>query len=140
MEACLLHLRERLAWRGAQTLRIASAAAVDLTIGLYCKVTNGLRVGPVSCVSGSDLEQFSDEFCLGFHIASTDVFHLALADHRHGFVARNRCPCGRQALETHARPNQPFDAAMVLINDIVVIFHMTHLREAPAYTLRRQLG
>ena len=65
--------------------------------------------------SGGSLEEPGDEGRLRLHVATTDFVNLPFPDHRHRLVA-SQCPSsGFQVAEPKPRPDQPFDAAVVLL-------------------------
>src|SRR3954466_339669 len=93
--------------------------------------------------SGRNPKQASHEGSLSPHIAPTNVPNLPLSDHRHPFVASQRSSCGWQTAKAQPRPDQTFDAPMVLLNDVVEVLDLAQPREAPQLTLalhRRDRG
>src|SRR4051812_2765157 len=85
--------------------------------------------------SGRDPKQARHEGSLSPHIAPTNVPNLPLSDHRHSLVASQRSSGGWQATEPETRPDQAFDAPMVLLNDVVEVFDLAQPREAPQLTI-----
>src|SRR3954466_13169343 len=93
--------------------------------------------------SGRNPKQASHEGSLSPHIAPTNVPNLPLSDHRHPLVASQRSSCGWQTAKAQPRPDQTFDAPMVLLNDVVEVLDLAQPREAPQLTLalhRRDRG
>jgi hypothetical protein len=65
-----------------------------------------------------------NELRLGPDVAATDVPNLSLPDHRHRLVARH-CSSGRpKAAKAQPLPRQLFYEAMILLCDIVQVFHL----------------
>ncbi len=82
-------------------------------------------------ISGGNSEQAGNEGGLRLHVAGANVMNLALSDHRHHFVA-SKCPSSSwQAPEAEPRSHQPFDPAMILLDDVVQVFALAQPREAP---------
>src|SRR3954453_24151451 len=93
--------------------------------------------------SGRDPKQARHEGSLSPHIAPTNVPNLPLSDHCHSLVASQRSSGGWQTAKAQPRPDQAFDAPMVLLNDVVQAFDRAQAREAPQLSLalhRRDRG
>src|SRR3954469_20795215 len=93
--------------------------------------------------SSGDPEQARDEGGLSPHIPPANGPNLPLSDHRHPLVASQRSSCGWQTAKAQPRPDQAFDAPMVLLNDVVEVLDLAQPREAPQLTLalhRRDRG
>src|ERR1700761_9405010 len=98
------------------------------SIGFCCNVFASARGichrGP-TCLSGSDPEQRCDEPRLGLDVASTDVPNLPLPDHYHRLVACQRSSSRPEAAKAPPRTGQSFYLPMVLLDDIVLVFHLS---------------
>src|SRR5215210_1685926 len=93
--------------------------------------------------SGRDPKQARHEGGLSPHIAPTNVPNLPLSDHCHSLVASQRSSRGWQATEPETRPDQAFDAPVVLLNDVVEVLDLAQAGEAPQLTItlhRRDRG
>ena len=91
-------------------------------------------------ISGGNSEQAGNKGSLCPHIPTADVVNLPLSDHRHHFVA-SKCPSGRgQATEAEPRSHQPFDPAMILLDDVVQVFALAQPREAPQLARALHVG
>ena len=62
------------------------------------------------------LKQAGDEGGLSLHVTPTDLPNLALSDHCHRLVARQRSPRRVEAAEAKAWPDQAFRTPMVLLD------------------------
>jgi hypothetical protein len=81
--------------------------------------------------SGGELEELGNQGGLRRDGATAKVVNLPLPDHRHHLVAGWR-PAGRSyTAEAKPRSQQPFDPAMVLLNDVVQVWALPQPREAP---------
>ena len=76
-------------------------------------------------------EQGSNEVALRPHIIRWCAHNLPLADHRHRLIACNRLRCGLEALEAQTWPDQPLDAPVILLDDIVQELHLPEFGEPP---------
>ena len=47
--------------------------------------------------------------------------HLSLANHVHHFIALQRSPCRLEGKEAHPWLDQPFDKAMVLLDQVIYL-------------------
>src|SRR3954451_1173476 len=93
--------------------------------------------------SSRDPKQAGNKGGLSPHITPTNVPNLPLSDHCHSLVASQRSSCGWQATEAQPRPDQAFDAPMVLLNDVVQVFDLAQPGEAPQLAIalhRRDRG
>src|SRR3954451_17064499 len=79
----------------------------------------------------SDLEQPGNEGSLRRHVAPADTADLSLPDHRHHLVTGERAARGREPAEAQSRSDQALDAPMILLDDVVQVFHVAQPREAP---------
>jgi hypothetical protein len=87
-------------------------------------VAGHLREGPAHLSSG-DLKQSGDERRLSPDVAATDVPNLPLPHHCHRLLAR-QCASGRpEATEAQAWASQLFHVPVILLHDIVQIFHLS---------------
>jgi hypothetical protein len=71
------------------------------------------------------LEEAGKEFGLSSHIVPFDPRYLPLSDHRHCLKSRH---CSSRRLETAEAkpwPGQPFDASMILLDDVIEVFDLT---------------
>jgi len=82
-------------------------------------------------LSGGDSKQRGNEGGLRRHVPTADVVNLPLPDHRHRLVASQCRPGSLHAAKPKPWPNQPFDAAVVLLDDVVQVFALSQPREAP---------
>jgi|SRR5271166_1105466 len=112
--------------RSART-RVTDPPASDLLgpvlLQRLALVADHLREGS-DHVSGVDLEQCGDELRPGHDVVATDVPNLPLPDHRHRLVA---CQCSSRRPEAAKAPSgadQSFHDPVVLLNDIVQVFHL----------------
>jgi hypothetical protein len=64
-------------------------------------------------------EHGGNEDCSSFHVVSIYPFHLPLSDHRHRLKARQCSPGGPEPSKSESWSGQPFDASMILLDDIV---------------------
>src|SRR3954462_9967164 len=90
--------------------------------------------------SGSNLEQLGDELCLGPDVAATYVPSLPFPDHRHRLVARQRSSRCPEAAKAEARIDQSFHFAVILLHDIVQVFHLSQSRPTPQLAISLHLG
>lgn len=96
-----------------------------------CKVCRQTRSAAAAASSGSNTEQISDEGRLGGHVVGGHGGNLPLAHHRQDLVAGDRPARGVEALEAEPRPDQPFDAPVILFNDIIEVLDLAQLGETP---------
>jgi hypothetical protein len=75
-------------------------------------------------LSGGDFEQCGDELRLDPDVVATDVPNLPFPDHRHRLVARQGSAGRPKAAKAKPGPHQPFHGPMVLLHDIVQVFHL----------------
>src|SRR4051794_41377496 len=75
------------------------------------------------------------ECALSAHVPPANVPNLSLSDHRHPLVASQRSSRRWQTAKAQPRPDQAFDAPMVLLDDVVEVFDLAQAREAPQLTL-----
>ena len=64
---------------------------------------------------------------LSAHIIRWCADNLSLADHCHSLIAGNRPRGGREALEAQPWPDEPLDAPVILLDDIIQKFHLPEL-------------
>jgi hypothetical protein len=81
--------------------------------------------------SGYDPEQDPYEAGLGLHVIGRHSGNLPLADHRHSLIASNRLRSRHKALEAQSGSNQPFDAPVILLDDVVQELHLSEFSKAP---------
>ncbi len=81
-------------------------------------------------VSGSQIEQAVDEPILLANIIVADPSRLALPDHVHSLVSRNRSPSCVELAKALLGPHSSFDRSIILLQDIVQILN----RPMPAAT------
>ncbi len=81
-------------------------------------------------MSGSNLEEACDKDCLGLHVLTANIANLPLSDHRHPLVASQR-PSWPFAGCRSPSPgsDQPFDPAVVLLDDVVQAYLHCRSRE-----------
>src|SRR3954462_9261150 len=91
-------------------------------------------------LSGGILEQCSDEFRLGFDVAAADLPNLPLPDHCHRLVARQRSSRRPEATKAEAWIDQSFYFAVVLLHDVVQVFHLSQSRPTPQLAIPLHLG
>ena len=60
------------------------------------------------------------------HGFAVGAVHLPLADHVHGFDSGDDDSCTPKRLESEYRPGDSFDGSMVLLDDVVEVFALTH--------------
>jgi len=65
------------------------------------------------------LEEVGNEFGLSFHIVPFGPCYLPLSDHRHRLKSRYCSPRRMEAAEAKPWHSQPFDASMILFNDVI---------------------
>jgi len=87
-------------------------------------IASDLREGSAH-LSGGNLEQFGDELRLGLDVVAADVPNLPLPHHCHRLVACQRSSGRPKATKAKPGPGQPFHAPMVLLHDIVQVFHLS---------------
>lgn len=83
-------------------------------------------------LSRSDFEEAGGRGRSGLHIATTNLVNLSLPDHCHRLVAGQHLSRYPQAVEAEPRSDQPFDPAVVLLNDVVQVFGYRQLGGRPA--------
>lgn len=76
------------------------------------------------CVLDSNSKECSNQFDLPFHIAFCHPLYMSLPYHAHDLVALQGSPRRLEREKAHPRLRQAFDEAMVLLNEIVEIFHL----------------
>ena len=79
-----------------------------------------------------DLEQTSHEGAPRPHVVTIDIVTLPLPDHRRPITSQ--CPSGRsQAAEAEPWTNQPFNPAVILLDDVtqILALALSQPREAP---------
>jgi len=86
--------------------------------------------------SGGASEQAGNKGGLRPHVPTADVMNLPLSDHRHRLVPSQCRPGCLHAAKAKPWPDQPFDAAMVLFDDVVQAVALPQPREAPQLVLR----
>ncbi len=67
------------------------------------------------------------EHCSRRWLVSRSCVHLPFPDHRHHFYAGHRSLSGVKGFKAEHRTRQPFDAAVILLNDIVQVFTLADL-------------
>ena len=75
--------------------------------------------------SSSDVEQLGDELRLGFDVSAANVSNLPLPDHCHRLITRQCSSSGPEAAKAQPRLDQPFAVTVVLLDDIVQVFHLS---------------
>ncbi len=79
----------------------------------------------LSTISGGGSEQAGNEGGLRRHVPTADVVNLPLPDHRHCLVA-SQCRLGcSHAAKPKPWPDHPFDAPVVLLDDVVQVFALS---------------
>ena len=76
---------------------------------------------------GGHCKQAGDEGDLPSGVCFAHPADLPLAKPVHHLVARPRSPCRFKGKEAHPRLDQPFNEAVVLLNQIVQIFDLSQL-------------
>ena len=56
------------------------------------------------------------------------------ADHRHGLITSNRLRGRREALEAQPWTNKPFDAPVILLDDVIQELHLPDFGKAPEFS------
>src|SRR5687767_8575922 len=74
---------------------------------------------------GSNAEKGRDEITLSVHVVCWCGRHQSLADHRHRLIACDRLVGCHEALEAQPRTDQPFDAPVILLDDVIGKFHLS---------------
>src|SRR3954453_9687123 len=74
--------------------------------------------------SGRDPEQAGNKGGLSPHIMPANVPNLPLSDHYHPLIASQRSSCGWQTAKAQTRPDEAFDAPMVLLDDVVKVLDL----------------
>jgi hypothetical protein len=103
-------------------------------VGSKAVVLQSLRVAkgsPAERSLSGHLEEAGNEFGLSFHVVPFDPRSLPLSDHRHCLKSRQ---CSSRRLETaEAKPwsGQPFDASMILLDDVIEVFDLTQFGATP---------
>jgi len=64
---------------------------------------------------------------LASHISFCHPLQLSFPDHIHGLISSQRSPCRFKRKETHPKLCQPFDTAMILLNQIIEVFDLSQL-------------
>ena len=71
---------------------------------------------------GSHSKQAGDEGDLISDVSFAHPSDLSLANHVHDFVSLQRSPCRLKGKEAHPRLDEPFDEAVILLDQVVEIF------------------
>lgn len=81
--------------------------------------------------SGCSAEEKCKEITLSPHVVCWCARDLALADHRHDLIASNRPGGCHEALEAQPRANQPLDALVIRLDDVIQKFACRSLAKRP---------
>ena len=73
---------------------------------------------------GSHSRQTSDEGDLISDVSFAHPSDLSLANHVHDFVSLQRSPCRLKGKEAHPRLDEPFDEAMILLDQVLQVFDL----------------
>jgi hypothetical protein len=73
----------------------------------------------------SSSKESGDQFDLSFHIAFYHPLYLALPDHVHDLEPLQGPPRGLEGKETHPWLRQTFDEPVILLDEIVEVFHLS---------------
>src|SRR3954451_14586356 len=89
---------------------------------------------PTLLGSGGEAEDLVDEGPLGRHVVGGHGAHLSLGQHRHRLHPGQGAPSCPEALEPEHRPGLAFDAAVILLDPVVVPAAAAVAGEAPELT------
>jgi tetratricopeptide (TPR) repeat protein len=106
-------------------------AAVWFVLGVVLQSLRVAKGSPAEPSLSDHLEEAGNEFRLSFHVVPFDPRYLPLSDHRHCLKSRH---CSSRRLETAEAkpwPGQPFDASMILLDDVIEVFDLTQFGATP---------
>ena len=85
-------------------------------------------------------KQAGDEGSLPSHISFVHPVHLSLANHVHRFIVLERSSCRFYGKEAQPRFDQPFDEAVVLLNQVIQVFDWSQFNLLRKYPSGFELG
>jgi len=79
---------------------------------------------------GCHSKEAGDEGDLPENVSIAYPADLSLANHMHHLIPLERSPCRLKGKEAHPRLDEPFDEAMVLLDQIIEVFDQALVRHA----------
>src|SRR3954451_1843876 len=76
-------------------------------------------------------KQSSNEVALSAHVIRWCTYDLSLADHCHRLIACDRLVGRLEALEAQPRPDQPLDAPVILLDNVIQKLHLPEFGKPP---------
>ena len=73
-------------------------------------------------------KQAGDEGDLISDVSFAHTSDLSLANHVHRLVSLERSPCRLKGKEAHPRLDEPFDEAMILLDQVIQVFDQALVR------------
>ena len=93
---------------------------------------------------GRSSKQAGDERSLPQDVSFVDTAHLPFPDHMYDLVALQGSPCRLHRKEAHPWFDQPFDEAMVLLDEVVQVFDLSQFdrlgKDSRGFELRNGFG
>jgi hypothetical protein len=87
---------------------------------------NALGVKPHLLFSlGSHSKQAGDEYYLTHNISFCHPSHLSFPNHVHDLISLECSPCSHKRNEAHPWLDQPFDEAVILLDEIIQVFDLS---------------